>query len=431
MVKEIVYIGENKLRHDTGKVQAPRVRKIKNNIFVLQYFGASNATLLVGKNSCILIDAFESDWYAEQAKAEITKITEKPIKTLIYTHQHADHMGGAAVFADTLEQIIAHTSKANVLGKQELFADNTKQRIVHQFGTNLSLEESISMGLNPALEARGICKPLQPTQRISSEDELLLIDGWQLQLLFAPGETDDQQYVYLPEDGVICCGDNYYASWPNLSALRGGSYRDVNQWILSLEKLLSCKAICLIPGHGELLEGKENIKTVIQSYHDAIAWVLEQTLQGINAGLGPDELVEKIQLPEQWRNLLYLQEYYGTVAWSVRGIYAGYIGWFDGNPTHISSLPVVQKAKRYLQLFGGAERVCTEIQLALDKKELQEAQWGMELCDILINAGVCLDMARKWKAEACVFLGRMQTSANGRHYYLSNAKALRSDITIL
>ena len=398
---------------------------------MLQYFGASNVTLLVGKESCILIDAFESDWYAEQAKAEIAKITDKPIKTLIYTHQHADHIGGAAVFADTLEQIIAHTSKSSMLKRQELFADNTKQRIMHQFGTKLSLEESISMGLNPALEAKGICKPLQPTRMVNEDSELLLLDGWKLQLLFAPGETDDQQYVWLPEDGVVCCGDNYYAAWPNLSALRGGSYRDVHQWILSLEILLSCKSVCLIPGHGEVLEGQENIKTVIQSYHDAIDWVLEQTLQGINEGLCPDELVEKVQLPKQWARLPYLQEYYGTVAWSVRGIYAGYVGWFDGNPTHIGALPVAQKAKRYMQLFGGAEQVCAEIQLTLDKKEVQEMQWVLELCDILINAGECLDMARKWKAEACVFLGRMQTSANGRHYYLSNARALQNDITII
>ena len=189
MTTEIVYIGENKLRQDTGKVQAPRVQKIKDQIYVLQYFGASNVTLLVGKESCILIDAFESDWYAEQAKAEIAKITDKPIKTLIYTHQHADHIGGAAVFADTLEQIIAHTSKSSMLKRQELFADNTKQRIMHQFGTKLSLEESISMGLNPALEAKGICKPLQPTRMVNEDSELLLLDGWKLQLLFAPGRN--------------------------------------------------------------------------------------------------------------------------------------------------------------------------------------------------------------------------------------------------
>lgn len=55
-------------------------------------------------------------------------------------------------------------------------------------------------------------------------------------------------------------------------------------------------------------------------------------------------------------------------------------------------------------------------------------QWACELCDVLIQAGEKELQAKQLKAEACVFLGRMQTSANGRHYYLSCAKSIQNSL---
>lgn len=150
------------------------------------------------------------------------------------------------------------------------------------------------MGLGPATEAKRRKASLPVTKFILSKKEILYIDGVELHLIAAPGETDDQQYVWLPKERIVCCGDNYYASWPNLSALRGGKYRDIAQWIDSLAILISLHAIHLVPGHGEILMGADTVKNVITTYHDAIQWVFEKTLQGINKGFTPDELVESI-----------------------------------------------------------------------------------------------------------------------------------------
>ena len=153
--------------------------------------------------------------------------------------------------------------------------------------------------------------------------------------------------------------------------------------------------------------------------------MLEETLKGMDRGLTPDELVKEIVLPDQWRNRANLQEYYGSVEWSIRGIFAGYLGWFDGNPTNIGSLHVKDKAERQLQLIGGAGKVAEEIRASLAKQTIDDMQWVMELCDILLNAEIMVDDAKAWKSVACVFLGRMQVSANGRHYYLACAKDLQ------
>ena len=87
-------------------------------------------------------------------------------------------------------------------------------------------------------------------------------------------------------------------------------------------------------------------------------------------------------------------------------------------------MDVKEKAEKMLCLMGGDEKVLQEISLAIAKEELQ---WASELCDILLNAQVCVEQATAYKSNCLEYLGRMQTSANGRHYYLSVAKELQAE----
>lgn len=415
------FVGEKKLRENVGTPHESTVVKISEKVYFLNYFGTSNAILLVGETSCILVDAFESDYYAEEAKKEIAKITDKPVKTIIYTHQHPDHTGGAAVFADTVERVLAHTSSAVTYGKTELLGNVLMARLVNQFGYKLSLEEALSSGLGPIMEQKGQARPLQVTEWIADQAVELNIDGVSLMLISAEGETEDQQFVWLPNEKIACCGDDYYASWPNLYAIRGTQYRDVSIWVNSLDKLLDLQADVVLPGHGDALIGAEKVIEIIKPYRDGINYVLEETLKGMNMGLTPDELAHTVKLPAELADLPQLQEYYGTIEWSVRGIYGGYFGWYDGNPTHLGSMPVKEKAERTIAMMGGTTPILKEIAESIEKLDMQ---WAAELCDILLNAEVEVAQAKAYKKEALLYLGRMTTSANGRHYYLSVAKEL-------
>ena len=61
--------------------------------------------------------------------------------------------------------------------------------------------------------------------------------GLKLELIHAPGETNDQIVVWLPEKRVLIAADNYYESFPNLYAIRGTPHRDVTQWVRSLDRM--------------------------------------------------------------------------------------------------------------------------------------------------------------------------------------------------
>lgn len=415
------FTGEEKLLANLPKDLDERVEKLSERVYVLRNFGSSNATLILGDTSAILVDAFEWSGRGEDARAAIAAIIDKPVTTIIYTHLHPDHTGGAGAFADTAKTVIAHTSHAPVLGRQEKIAANAGLRGMRQFGAKLSQEEAISMGLSPIFPVKGSSAPLAVTEWIDDEQVERTIDGVRLTFIAAPGETDEQQAVWIADEKILCGGDNYYASWPNLCALRGSTYRDVDQWVASLAKYVALAPEMLVPGHGDVLHGSQTVAETIGNYHDAIEWVLDATLEGINKGQTPEELALSVKLPEKWASLPYLQEYYGTVAWSVRGIFAGYVGWFDGNPTHIGALPAAERAAKTIALAGGADKVADAIKEAIATEDMQ---WALELCDLLLATDERADEAKAWKAQALTYLGRMQTSANGRHYYLSCAKEL-------
>ena len=69
---------------------------------------------------------------------------------------------------------------------------------------------------------------------------------------------------------------------------------------------------------------------------------------------------------------------------SVRSVYTGYLGWFDGNPTKLGHMPVRDRAEKTVAMMGGAQAVLAEAKAALKRGD---AQWSAELCDLLLDSG--------------------------------------------
>lgn len=418
-----IFKGEYQLR-EHAKQFVRKVEKINDQIYFFTGFGGSNMILIIGDESCVLVDTLNGEQVAKDAYEEIKKITNKPIETIIYTHTHFDHTGGAGVFASENTEIIAHEYESGVYGYSELLSDINKKRGMRQFGPTLTQEESICVGIGIWNRPYSKTAIRQPNHLISGKKNVICRAGIEMHLISVPGETDDHLFVWIPQYAILCCGDNYYESWPNLYAIRGSQYRDISSWIDSLSTMLEYPAEILLPGHTAVIRGKHLIQEILTNYRDAIQYVLVETLKGMNRGLTMDELEEYVKLPEAYARLPYLQEYYGTVKWTVRAIFTGYLGWFDGNPTHLANLPLKERSKKLIKMMNGKEAILTEIDHSL---EIGEYQWAAELCDILLNEKADIEIKLK-KAKALEALGRMQLSANGRHYYLVCAKELRSEV---
>lgn len=391
-------------------------------------YGHSNASFIISTNSVILIDTLDTDHGGEALKSIIAEHTNKPVKTIIYTHGHPDHHGGAGVFMDTNPEIIAFAPCKTPLGRMNNLETILNQRGARQFGYHLSNEEVISQGIGireGMTQGQGHRALVPPTTVYNEHKVIRDIDGITLELHAAPGETDDHILIWQPDHKVLFCGDNYYGCWPNLYAIRGSQYRDVSTWVDSLDKLISFKANYLLPGHTRpIIDGNAVLET-LTNYRDAINYVLSETLRCMNKGMSIDETAETVQLPKKWASLPYLGEFYGTVTWSVRGIYTGYVGWFDGNPTNLNPLPTKIRAEKTIALMGGINSVLSAINQALEKNE---TQWAIELADILLAADSTNKQAKEYKAQGLIALGHQETSANGRNYYLSFAKELLANL---
>lgn len=420
----MTYEGEEKLKKQAETGFPKGITKICDNVYFALGYGGSTCTLVVGETSCVLVDTLNGIGPAKEALEEFRKITDKPIRAIIYTHYfHFDHTSGASVFAGPDTRIIGRRPTYPQYGKTGMIKDICAARGARQFGVGLTPEEIICVGIGPRNEINSQKGSLPCTEFFDDEVLELDLDGTKVRLTAAPGETDDQIFVWFPQYQVLCCGDNYYESWPNLYAIRGGQYRDINGWVESLDKMRELNAEYLLPGHTQAVIGREKVEYTLKAYRDALDYVLTETLRGMNEGKTPEELVECVKLPEELRDLPFLQEYYGTVEWSVRSIFTGYLGWFDGNPTRLGHMKVTDRAEKTIAMMGGTDKILSEAREALDRGE---AQWSAELCDIVIDSGrEAAAQAKLLKAEALIELGRRQTSANGRHYYLACAGMLQ------
>ncbi len=108
----------------------------------------------------------------------------------------------------------------------------------------------------------------------------------------------------------------------------------------------------LLPGHGEPLIGKELIRRKLTEYRDAIRYVHDQTVKGLNEGKDVHTLMQEIRLPDHLREL---PQALGRVSWTVRGIYEWYVGWFDGDVANVYDQPVSSIYPDLLELAGGAD----------------------------------------------------------------------------
>ena len=95
--------GEEKLRKFTEEQYKKQVTKVNDRVYHFLGWGHSNATAIIGETSVILVDTLDSDERAKRLRAELVTITNKPVRTIIYTHSHPDHRGGAGAFRDTVE----------------------------------------------------------------------------------------------------------------------------------------------------------------------------------------------------------------------------------------------------------------------------------------------------------------------------------------
>ena len=414
---------------------SPRVEAITDKVWIAIGYGLANSILIEGDDGLIVIDTMETLDPGRTVARAFRELSDKPLKAIIYTHNHADHVFGAQAYLDELAhagqavEVIAHAATAALVHRLvSEFRPIVTARSLRMFGSALDDAGFVNNGIGPrlAIEADSQFGFVEPT-RVFDQRLTLNVAGVTLELLHAPGETDDQLFVWLPEQGVLCPGDNIYQAFPNLYTIRGTPFRSLKQWAASIDAMRALPVRHLLPSHTLPLAGEQAIHEVLTDYRDAIRYVRDQSIRWINAGLTPDEIVERLQLPPHLAASPWLQEHYGSVRWSARAVFAGNLGWFDGNPATLDPLPPRMQAEKIAGLAGGVDALRTRLVAARDA---QEWQWALQLSDHLLRLHPKDDAARQIRIQALIALGEASSNPNARHYYLMSARELRDGLRL-
>lgn len=220
----------------------------------------SNAGFVVTAAGVVVIDALGSPALAQELLAEIRRITPQPVRHVIVTHYHADHIYGLQVFKDAGAEVIGHAG-----GRAYLASDTARLRLA------ASREE-----LFPFIDEN---TRLVPADRWLEGDTVLALGGERIHIRHAgPAHTPEDLVVAVEGAGVLFAGDLVFRG-----RIPFVGQADSSGWIKGLDGLLALKPQVVVPGHGPL---SRDPVADLQATRDYLAY-LRQTMGRAAAELQP------------------------------------------------------------------------------------------------------------------------------------------------
>ena len=406
----------------------PAVHQVNDRIWVAVGYDLANSIMIEGDKGIIIVDTLGTYEKAKEVMQEFRKITDKPVKVIIYTHGHLDHVQGTKAFLEEGDgdvEIIAHESLLDFyINENSVLGPIASVRTAYASGVMLP-EEDRNMGLFPNPEP-GTIAFVAPTHTFSSEFSLD-ISGVKMKLVYVGGESSDQLFVWLPDDDTLLIGDNIYSIFPNIYTLRGAVYRDPMNYVNALDKIISLEPEHMVPSHVKPVSGKNEVMDILISTRDATQYVYDQTIRGMNNGYTADELSHMITLPEYAKDNPWISQARGQIPWHVKQIYYGNLGWYQGDPAFLLPISMNERSHKIVDGFGGLDATIVEIRKAIDNDEYN---WAAELTTYLLNVDPENVEAKLLKAHSLRVIGQRMLSADARHWALTSALELEGKITI-
>ena len=330
------------------------ITELRDGLAIVESF--SHCVVLDVGDSLMCFDASGSG--SGQGVVEAIRTwSNKPITTLVYTHGHADHVGGSVAFKKDAESrgekrphVIAHENVAKRLARYEetnLWNVAINKR---QFG---GIRSDMSVEINQDAERFLSRSTLVPDETFT-EQLTLNAGGTTIELHHARGETDDHLWAWLPEKKWMFTGDFIIWNYPN-----AGNPQKVQryalEWAQALRKMIEQGPELLVPAHGLPIEGKERIARVLDDIASSLESLVVEVVAMMNAGETLDTIIHKVKVPKDVLEKPYLRPLYDEPEFVVRNIWRLNGGWWDGVASHLKPAPNAALGTEIASLAGGPD----------------------------------------------------------------------------
>ncbi len=412
--------------------------EVVDGIYQVRGYDLSNISFIRGETGWIVLDPLITVEAARAALALINQeLGDRPVVAVIYSHSHADHFGGVRgvttpedVAAGRVRILAPEGFSHHAVSENVLAGNVMTRRAEYMFGGLLEAGPlgRVDAGLGKTT-SRGRVSMIPPTDIIGETPTPITIDGVEMIFMYTPNaEAPAEMMFYLPQWKAFCPAEEANAVFHNLYTLRGAQVRSGKDWAAWLEEaiqLFGDDMEVVFGSHHWPRWGREEAVEYLASQRDLYAFVHDQTLRLANQGLTPREIAEILELPASLGQQWYNRDYYGTVSHNSKATYQYYLGWFDGNPAHLSPLPPVESGARYVDWMGGADAMIEKGRASLAAGEYR---WVAEAINHLVFAQPENQRARWLQADALEQLGYQAESGPWRNFYLTAARELREGV---
>ena len=221
----------------------------------------ANAGFVIGDDGVAVIDTFENPEAAKQMLAEIRKLTKLPVKFVVNTHYHIDHVAGNRIFQEAGGVVLA---QRNV--RTWIHTENLKF-----FGKNIKPEQQAMVA---ALGAPDV---------VYDSGTTLFLGSLRIDVRVFPGHTGGDSVVFVPDAAVVFGGDLFWRNTlPNLIDASTAA------WISTLDGISGAKSYTtFVPGHGDVGTSDD-----VRAFRGYLAYLRELLSVPVKEGQTGDALVQ-------------------------------------------------------------------------------------------------------------------------------------------
>ncbi|MBN8281091.1 MAG: MBL fold metallo-hydrolase, partial [Gammaproteobacteria bacterium] len=330
---------------------ARQVVAVGDGIYAATGYASNNMGFVVTTEGVVVIDTGMTPALGREFLAAIREVTDQPIRYVIFTHYHYDHVDGASAFQGPGTEFVAH------------------ENLVRNLRTLKGLERVNQSVLGAPTEAPTVYPDV--TYRDATT---LTLGGREIRLYHAMGETDDATLVYLPQDRVMFIGDLNNANLG--SPVMPEGYPE--GFMAAVDLIAGLAPDTLVPGHGRI---EATTLASLQAMSTVTAWLMAKVRESVGNGNDLEATLAAITLPPQFAADPVLAATFSACREPyINRLFKNYTGYYGSNPVYFRPVPMRERSALLAELAGGNAKL---LAAARRLSAAGEYQLALELLDLV------------------------------------------------